>query len=65
MYTQHEALARERMLEQRSSAAHRRLVRQISAGRRWQWIANYSAGRARSSQRRSAERSAGSYELAV
>lgn len=63
MYSQHEALARERMRERRSVAAHRRLERQLSAGRRWQWLSNYAARQAARSRQAHADGSAGSYEL--
>ncbi len=65
MYSQHEALARERMLEQRSAAAKRRLTHELSTARRWQWLATFTAARALRSQRRLAERSSADYSLAA
>jgi hypothetical protein len=63
MYTQYEALARERIREQREIAAQRRLSKQVASVRLWQRVADYSARRAARSQRKLAERSA-EYQLA-
>jgi CRISPR/Cas system CSM-associated protein Csm2 small subunit len=64
MYSMYEALARDRMREQRERAAHQRLVNELVSARRWQWLAAYTARRAARSQRRLAERSAADYQLA-
>jgi hypothetical protein len=63
MHFQYEALARERMLEQRANAAHRRLTNELAAARRWQRLAAFSASRAARSQRRLAESSVAGYSL--
>ncbi len=67
MFSQYEQVAHERMRERRERAARDRLVRELSAGRRWQWLANFFARRAVRSRRRACARereaSAG-YELA-
>jgi hypothetical protein len=57
MHFQYEALARERMLEQRANAAHQRLTDELVAARRWQRLAAFTATRAARSQRRLAQRS--------
>jgi len=41
MYSMHEALAREHMREQVSSARHARLVRELAAARRWHRVQSY------------------------
>jgi hypothetical protein len=64
MYSQHEALARERMQHRHREAAHRRLANQLAAGRRWRWLASVAANRAARSQRRSSAESTAHYELA-
>lgn len=63
MYSMHEALARERMQEQREQAAHSRLAHQLSAARRWDRLAAFSLRRAARSQRRLAESSDAEYQL--
>ena len=63
MYAMYEALARERMREQRVQSAHRRLSHHLAAARRWHRLAAYSAGRAARSRRRLAEHSAADYQL--
>ena len=63
MYTMYEALARERMQEQRVSAAQRRLSQQFAHARRWNRLAAYSALRAARSERRLAEHLAADYQL--
>jgi len=54
----YEALARERMREQRDRAAHVRMMNQLVSARRWHRIAAFSARRAARSDRRLAEHSA-------
>lgn len=64
MYLLHEALARERMREQREQAMRRRLSHELASARRWQRLAAYSAGRAARSRRQLAEQSAAAeYQL--
>ncbi|UQX89729.1 hypothetical protein M6D93_06935 [Jatrophihabitans telluris] len=64
MYSQYEALARERMREQHAHAAHMRLSNELASARLWQRLAAFSARRAARSQRRLAEHSA-DYQLAA
>jgi hypothetical protein len=64
MHSQYEALARERMLEQRANAAHLRLTNELAAARRWRRLAAFAASRASRSQRLLAERSATDNSLA-
>jgi hypothetical protein len=63
MYQQYEALARERMREQREYAAHRRLLSELASVRMWQRLADYSARRALRAQRRLDEHSTADYQL--
>jgi hypothetical protein len=58
MYMQYEALARERMREQRANAAQRRLASEVASARRWRRLASYTARRAARSQLRLSDRSA-------
>lgn len=64
MYSQYEALARERSRRQREDAAHHRLTHELSSARRWQRVAAFTARRAARSQRRVGEHSAEEYQLA-
>jgi hypothetical protein len=65
MYQMHEALARERIREQREQAARRRLVAEVVSVRLWQRLAAYASRRAARSSRRLAEHSASDYSLAA
>jgi hypothetical protein len=65
MYHMHEALARERIREQREQAARRRLVAEVASVRLWQRLAAYASRRAARSSRRLAEHSASDYSLAA
>jgi hypothetical protein len=58
MYLQSEALARERIRQQRDRAERRRLADELATARRWQRLAAFSARRAKRSQLRLRERSA-------
>ena len=58
MYLQSEALARERIRQQRERAAKRKLANELVTARRWQRLAAFSARRANRSQLRLRERSA-------
>jgi hypothetical protein len=64
MYSQHEALARERMQHRHRQAAERRIAHQLAAGRRWRWLERIAAKRAAKSQHRRPDESAAHYELA-
>jgi hypothetical protein len=64
MYFQYEALARERIREQRENAAHRRLLHELASARRWQRLAAFTARRAARSERRIFEQSVEDYQLA-
>jgi hypothetical protein len=63
MYSMYEALARERMREQRERSARWRLSQDVAAVRRWQRLAGYSARRAARSRRQLAEHSAAEFQL--
>jgi hypothetical protein len=63
MYAMYEALARERLREQREQSARWRLSHDLAAARRWRRLAAYSAGRAARSRRQLAEHSAADYQL--
>jgi uncharacterized membrane protein YccC len=63
MYSYNEALARERQRDQLEQAARRRLVREVSAVRRWQRLAAFCAGREARSRRQLAKQAA--YQLAA
>ena len=65
MYAQYEALARERMREQREHAAHVRMTNELASARLWRRLAAYAARRAQRSERRRAEHSAADYQLAA
>jgi hypothetical protein len=58
MYMHYEALAKERMREQRVKAAQRRLANEVASARRWRRLASYTARRATKSQTRLSNRSA-------
>ncbi|MBV9821133.1 MAG: hypothetical protein JO144_02730 [Actinobacteria bacterium] len=64
MYSNYEALARERTQEQLSRAAQYRLSRQLVTARRWRRLAAYSARRAARSQSRLTEQLSSDYQLA-
>lgn len=64
MYSMYEALARERMREQREQARRWRLSQDVAVARRWQRVAAYSARRAARSRRQLAEHSVADYQLA-
>jgi len=63
MYSMYEALARERMREQREQSARRRLSHDLASARRWRRLAAYSARRAARSGRALAEHSAADFQL--
>ena len=63
MYSMYEALARERMREQRERSARQRLSQDVAAVRRWHRLAAYSARRAARSQRQLAEHSTADFQL--
>jgi hypothetical protein len=63
MYSMYEALARERMREQREQSARRRLSHDLAAVRRWRRLAAYSARRAARSRRALAEHAAADFQL--
>jgi len=64
MHQMYEALARERMREQRERAAHSRLAAEVASVRLWQRLAAYASRRAARSSVRLAEHSASEYSLA-
>jgi hypothetical protein len=64
MYSMYEALARERMREQREQSARQRLSHDLASVRRWRRLAAYSERRAARSRRALAEHSAVDYQLA-
>ncbi|MEO9239367.1 MAG: hypothetical protein ABI418_14900 [Jatrophihabitantaceae bacterium] len=63
MYSMYEALARERMREQREQAQRQQLSQDVARARRWQRLAAYSARRAARSRRLLAEHAAADYQL--
>jgi hypothetical protein len=63
MYSMYEALARERMREQREQSARRRLSQDVASVRRWHRLADFSARRATRSRRQLAEHSAADFQL--
>ncbi len=63
MYSQWEALSRDRMREQREHAANHRLVAQLAAARRWAWLADFSSRRADRSRSHAEHVPAEGYEL--
>jgi hypothetical protein len=65
MHQMYEALARERMREQRERAARSRLAAEVASVRMWQRLATYALRRAARSSRQLAEHSAVDYQLAA
>jgi hypothetical protein len=63
MYAMYEALARDRMREQRRDVAQARRASELASVRLWHRLAAYAARRAARSQRQLAERSAADYDL--
>jgi hypothetical protein len=64
MYAQYEALARERMREQREFAAHQRMASELASAHLWHRVATYAQHRAQRSDRRRASHAASDYQLA-
>jgi len=52
----HEALARSRMQEAQRAASEWALARELTAGRRWEWLARFAARRAEAARALSAAR---------